>query len=216
METRLTMSDKLQENAELVSALVDGQCQGEEWLRAVDHLENVPDARAYWDTYHLVGESMRSAATPLRAHDPEFLQRLRHKLASDTSQLIAPDDLLTGAKTPNHHQPLVANDAHWRRVVGLASIVFVGGMAWQGYAWVASGSATDAAPQIAQISAMPAPGAQRVASVAASAEALAQPVMIRDPQLDALLAAHRQFGGATALQTPSGFLRNATFNEGSR
>jgi len=216
METRLTMSDKLQENAELVSALVDGQCQGEEWLRAVDHLEDAPDARADWDTYHLVGEAMRSAATPLRAHDPAFLQRLRHELTSNTPQLIAQDNLLKGAKAPSHHQPLGANDAHWRRVVGLASIVFLGVMVWQGYAWVASGSAAGAAPQMAQITTMPASGPQSVTSVAASGEALAQPVMIRDPQLDALLAAHRQFGGATALQTPSGFLRNATFNEGSR
>ncbi|MHB8949586.1 MAG: sigma-E factor negative regulatory protein, partial [Rhodoferax sp.] len=36
--------------------------------------------------------------------------------------------------------------------------------------------------------------------------------MIRDPQLDALLAAHKQFGGTSALQGPAGFLRNATFD----
>jgi len=41
----------------------------------------------------------------------------------------------------------------------------------------------------------------------------ASALMIRDPQLDALLAAHRQMGGTTALQMPSGFLRNATFDE---
>jgi sigma-E factor negative regulatory protein RseA len=40
--------------------------------------------------------------------------------------------------------------------------------------------------------------------------------MIRDPQIDALLAAHRQFGGTSALQAPTGFLRNATFEEGAR
>jgi sigma-E factor negative regulatory protein RseA len=40
--------------------------------------------------------------------------------------------------------------------------------------------------------------------------------MIRDPQLDRLLAAHRQFGGATALQTSSGFLRSATFEGPAR
>jgi hypothetical protein len=34
--------------------------------------------------------------------------------------------------------------------------------------------------------------------------------MLRDPQLDALLAAHRQFGGTSALQTPTGFLRVET------
>jgi sigma-E factor negative regulatory protein RseA len=41
-------------------------------------------------------------------------------------------------------------------------------------------------------------------------------VMLRDPQLDAFLAAHRQFGGASALQTPAGFLRNANFEEDPR
>lgn len=40
--------------------------------------------------------------------------------------------------------------------------------------------------------------------------------MIRDPHIDALLAAHRQFGGTSALQAPTGFLRNATFEEGAR
>lgn len=35
--------------------------------------------------------------------------------------------------------------------------------------------------------------------------------MIRDPRLDELLAAHRQYGNTTALQMPAGFLRNATF-----
>jgi sigma-E factor negative regulatory protein RseA len=41
-------------------------------------------------------------------------------------------------------------------------------------------------------------------------------VMIRDPALDEFLAAHRQLGGASALQTPAGFLRNATFEGPTR
>jgi len=40
--------------------------------------------------------------------------------------------------------------------------------------------------------------------------------MLRDAQLDALLAAHRQLGGGSALQMSSGFLRNATFDGGGR
>jgi sigma-E factor negative regulatory protein RseA len=36
--------------------------------------------------------------------------------------------------------------------------------------------------------------------------------MLRNPQLDALIAAHNQVGGSSALQMPSGFLRSATFN----
>ena len=38
-----------------------------------------------------------------------------------------------------------------------------------------------------------------------------QGVMIRDPRLDELMAAHRQLGGA-ALVAPAGYLRNATFD----
>jgi sigma-E factor negative regulatory protein RseA len=37
-------------------------------------------------------------------------------------------------------------------------------------------------------------------------------VMLRNPQLDAMIAAHSQLGGSSALQMPSGFLRNATFD----
>ena len=41
-------------------------------------------------------------------------------------------------------------------------------------------------------------------------------VMIRDPRLDELMAAHKQFGGTSALQMPAGFLRNATFEGPAR
>ncbi len=41
-------------------------------------------------------------------------------------------------------------------------------------------------------------------------------VMIRDPRLDELMAAHKQFGGTSALQMPAGFLRNATFEVPAR
>jgi sigma-E factor negative regulatory protein RseA len=37
-------------------------------------------------------------------------------------------------------------------------------------------------------------------------------VMLRNPQLDALIAAHNQVGGSSAFQMPSGFLRSATYN----
>jgi sigma-E factor negative regulatory protein RseA len=38
--------------------------------------------------------------------------------------------------------------------------------------------------------------------------------MIRDARLDGYLAAHKQFGGTSALGLPSGFLRNATHDLG--
>ena len=57
-----------------------------------------------------------------------------------------------------------------------------------------------------------APQATQVAKV----EQAGPQVMIRDPHLDALMAAHKQFGGTSALQMPAGFLRNATFEGPSR
>ena len=54
-------------------------------------------------------------------------------------------------------------------------------------------------------------------AIAAPPAATAQaPVMLRDPRLDELLAAHRQSGGASALPTSAGFLRNATFEQPGR
>jgi sigma-E factor negative regulatory protein RseA len=35
--------------------------------------------------------------------------------------------------------------------------------------------------------------------------------MVRDARLEEMLAAHKEVGGMSALQVPSGFLRNATF-----
>ena len=60
------------------------------------------------------------------------------------------------------------------------------------------------------------PAAAPAAPVVAVADAEGQQVMIPDPRLDELLAAHKQFGSTSALQMPAGFLRNATFETPGR
>ena len=40
--------------------------------------------------------------------------------------------------------------------------------------------------------------------------------LIRDARLDQYLAAHKQFGGSSALGVPSGFLRSATYDASER
>jgi sigma-E factor negative regulatory protein RseA len=68
----------------------------------------------------------------------------------------------------------------------------------------------------ATVSSSSSPGSANTDVTSASvAEAEAQ-VILRDPELDALLAAHRAMGGNSALQLPSGFLRNATFERSNR
>ena len=97
----------------------------------------------------------------------------------------------------------------WKLLAGVASVAAVGAIGWSmvgGLGGFGRGDgmregASPLAAQLAQNAVQPQPQ---------------QPVMIRDPHLDALLAAHKQFGGTSALQMPAGFLRNATFESPAR
>ena len=97
-----------------------------------------------------------------------------------------------------HHAGVAANDGsfRWKLVAGVASLAAVSVIAWNAAGLLSPTSA----PQLAL-----APELQQV--VVASP----QGPMVRDARLEELLAAHKQLGGATALQVPSGFLQNATF-----
>jgi len=213
MGAKQVMSDQLRVSSEQVSALLDGELLGDEFVGAVDFLADTPGARDSWDTYHLVGEAMRSSGTPLRGHDPEFVARLRMKLVSETPEIVAASAMSERATGQKDLQISVANDSWWKRVAGLASVALVGVLAWQGAGLIGAGDARRTDVQLAQL---PAPSAQVTDPAALVSADGASELMIRDPQLDAMLAAHRQFGGASALQMPSGFLRNATFNEAAR
>lgn len=206
------MTDKSTVNTELVSALVDGQLRGDEFAQAMALLERSSEARQSWHAYHVVGDALRTGQAAVSAHEADFVLRLRARLQSEampSGQQAAPESMMPGATLPGARDPrgkqrVSANDSHWRLVVGLASVAMVGVIAWQGFQ--GSGS-----PQ-AQLASAPAANPASAPQLATSPA----PIMLRDPQLDALLAAHRQFGGTSALQMPTGFLRNATFEEGAR
>lgn len=227
------MVDQSMESAERVSALVDGQLQGDEFAHALADLASSSEARSSWDTYHLLGDVMRSGEGRVRAHDADFVLRLRQRMVENAIEIVAiPTEEIkaVGKKQPKF---ISANDGSWRRVAGFASVALAGVLAWQGLHWASSADQATA-PQLAQQNAAPlVPATSSVALMdmspttvgralirndGSSALALTSepPVMIRDPQLDAVLAAHRQFGGTSALQIPAGFLRKATFEEGPR
>lgn len=82
-----------------------------------------------------------------------------------------------------------ANDAVWRWkwVAGVAVMTAVGALSWGllGDPTVWGGRSEVSKPS--------------------------QPPILRQPELEALLAEHRQYGGLSAVQVSSGFLRNATY-----
>jgi sigma-E factor negative regulatory protein RseA len=203
------MTDSLIENSELVSALVDGQLRDIEFDQALALLERSGEARQRWHSYHVVGDAMRTGQAAASAHDDEFVLRLRARLQQEP----APSALRTVSAAKVQLAPLMAsaNDRWWRLVVGLASVALVTGVAWQGFQSQAlPGAQLAVAPRTVQSPLTLAPAGTLAATPGA------EPVMIRDPQIDVFLAAHRQFGGTSALQMPTGFLRNATFEEGAR
>jgi len=207
------MSDETRLPAEMVSALMDGELRGAEFTRALDYLEDNRSARDAWDTYHLVGEVLRSGKLQTQAHDAAFIDRWRTAVVSDALNSEANNQFFERAEPIYQPQVAAANGGWWRRVAGLASIAFVGILVWQAAQWMGPGGSAGSTPTLAQSSAQP---LELTSSVSAAVAEESGAVMLRDPQLDALLAAHRQHGGVTALQMPAGFLRNATFNEASR
>jgi len=182
---------------ELISALADGELGPEDMADGLARLSGDAQALSAWRDYHLIGDVLRSAdLAPVTPLDP-FLARLSARLAQEAAPVLPPQAYAHPAALAVAPVAVVgeaANDAsfRWKLVAGLASAAAVLAVGWT----------------LLSTGAGPLPGPQLAAVPAAVPQ---QAVMIRDAQLDELLAAHRQHGDATALQMPAGFLRNATF-----
>jgi len=185
---------------ELISALADGQLQGEAFARGVQAAAADAGARQTWCAYHVVGEVLRTGGAAGGTAPEAFLGRLRERLQQEGPAAVPALPIAQAARVA---PAPAANDWIWKMAAGVASVAAVAAVGWN--VW-SGGPAPSAQPQLA-------------AAPAAAAPALAQAgtaAMIRDPRLDQLLAAHRQFAGASVLQTPSGFLHNATFEAPGR
>lgn len=207
-----------------LSALADGQLRGEAFARAVDRLAQHPEAQATWHAYHVVGDVLRSNDLAFCADDQGFLARLQSRLVLEpvfipsinATNLIAIAAYESSAKalfdTKHISDDGAANapNFRWKMVAGVASLLAVMAVGWN----VAGGlGATPSDPQLAQAT----PAALSLQTLAqAHAVGAAPQVMLRDARLDALMAAHKQFGGTSALQMPAGFISNATYETPAR
>ena len=205
---------------EMLSALADGQLSGNALTQALE-FSSQDEGRETWQLYQLVGDVLRSPELARPVDNGDFLVRLRTQLAQEAAPVAqatvsspaAPAQPVLTQFTP---PPQAANDSvfRWKMVAGLASLAAVVTLVWSAVGGLGG------PPAGAQMAAVSAPVTASV-SVQAPAVSLAdnqapQQVMIRDPRLDELLAAHKQFGGTSALQLPAGFLRNANFEAPKR
>lgn len=200
--------DLNQSQRERLSALVDGQLAPEDVAQALAFADS-GEGRQTWQLYQLVGDVLRS---PELAHHAQHdvLSGVRAQLAREPRPSPAPPLIPIAAAGPAAPDR-AANSAvfRWKLVAGLASVAAVAALAWT--ALPMAGSGVDAGLQLAE-GAAPLQSVPAATLVAVRANGGSQ-VMLRDPRLDELLAAHRQYSGATALQMPANFLRNANFSE---
>ena len=212
-----------------ISALADGQLQGAEFARTLALLELSADARATWHAYHLTGDVLRSGEALAGCDDVAFLERFQRRVQSeptlmrnqrgqfqDEPQFMAEDSRIPWASPLNRMDRQSANSPgfRWKMIAGFASVVAVVAVSWGAMGSI--GLQSDQVSQLAQTSApaMPSESVDSVAPTAFLDPAVVDAsgsVMLRDPHLDALVAAHRQFGGVSALQNPASFVQSATF-----
>jgi sigma-E factor negative regulatory protein RseA len=186
---------------ERLSALVDGACTRPELDAVMGDVAVRDDLRQAWVEYHWMGEVMRSGRQAGTPADAGFVAAVMARVVEQDTTVGRSDP--DGAAT----QAEAANDPvfRWKMVAGLASLVAVFAVAWN----VALGPAQRGAAELAQATEPPVVAAGGV--VRDSVVVTERGILIRDPQLEALMAAHRQVGGMSALEMPAGFLRNATF-----
>jgi len=178
---------------ELLSALVDGELADGELVVQSNALHSD------WNSYLVIGHVLRggAGASLVTGADPAFLQRLNLRLAGESVGLpVLPVSREGLMALPN--QP-AANEAvfRWKLVAGFTSVSAALVMAWS---FVGTPD-TSTASQLSQN-----PVAEQVLVSSP------QGPMVRDARLEELMAAHKQLGGSS-LQAPSGFLRNAGFED---
>lgn len=197
-----------------LSALADGELSDEEFAEAMAWFEgDSPDAeqtRVVWRSLHVVGDVLRSDELSACQGDTAFLTRLQSVLKQEARLEPAVMPGLNRVVDASPHGQLAfvesANEPvfRWKWAAGLASAAAVLAVSWN----LVGGVVTSSGAQLAQNDALSAT-AMVVTAVSNDADGA---VMLRNPQLDAMIAAHSQLGGSSALQMPSGFLRNAAFD----
>lgn len=206
---------------EQLSALADGQLQGDELAQALEFAAQ-EDGQSTWQLYHLVGDVLRSPELAQHQHGTRsMVMRVREQLAQEPLHGRLPETAPVVAQIARPESAVAANASvfRWKMAAGFASLAAVAAIGWSSFAGLqgagSSGAQLAAAPASAPVSAS-APAQPMAPPVVAVAGNEGQQVMIRDPRLDELLAAHKQFGSTSALQMPAGFLRNATFERSDR
>src|SRR4051812_15281520 len=107
---------------EQVSALADGHLRGDEFAQVTGKVCADDDLRATWQTYHLVGDVLRSGVHATCSDPSRFISRLQGRLAAEP--LVPSLIPLDAQKMPLQRRVEAANEPvfRWKLVAGAASL----------------------------------------------------------------------------------------------
>jgi sigma-E factor negative regulatory protein RseA len=225
-------SNQSQSTNHLLSAMADSEVESAELDMLMASLGNAADALSSWHAYQVVGDVLRGSADPVGGTSAaDFLVAVRAGLGtpgvgSDAAPRSTVQPMVPAIKPVRAE---AANDAvfRWKLVAGFASLAAVMAVSWSVVSGFGAGMDGVGGAQLASApsSAVSTPATIQppivttLATRGSTAPVVVntgQGVLIRDAQLEALLAEHRQHGGMSALQMPSGFIRNATYEAAGR
>lgn len=211
--------------ASSLSALVDGEVHDIELERLLSEYAADSETLEVWHSYQVIGDVLRASAPAVANQTPQaFLAGIQTRLQVEAPRVKPVLEALVLTEAPStataHVRAPAANDAvfRWKLVAGLASLAAVMAVSWTVLGTApagAGGSGVAGAQMAANGTGLGMVAAQTQDSTAVVVNTPQGP-LIRDAQLEALMAEHRQYGGMSALQMPAGFLRNATYDATGR
>lgn len=170
---------------EQISALIDGELESAEAGRQLSRVKQDADLRDTWDTYHVIGDTLRGSVVL----SPGFERRVAQRLATE------PTVLAPRLRTARRISPTVSY-----ALSAAASLSAVAAVAWVALSGGVSG--TDQQANLAQ-----APAAASVAPVVAT---VAMPESARAHDY---LLAHQGVSPSTALQGVAPYVRTVTMSQ---
>lgn len=179
---------------ELLSALHDGQLNASDAAALVRASLSDESLMQQWRSMSAISDVMRGqqGAEGLRKRESE----------------LEPSVVIQPVSKP------AANDGvfRWKMVAGVAALAAVGSLVWGLLGAVGDKAGLPQGGVLAQNQSAPEATQPAVATIAVNVGQIAgqDATMIRNPRLDELLAAHKQFGGVSALHQSTGALRSVS------
>lgn len=193
-----------------LSALSDGEADSAEVRQSIEHWRDDAACRERWHAYQFIGDVMRSDdLAGDAAHDQAFLLAIRQKLAAEPVVLA-----------PARNRSRVAGDAGG---VALSAMGAAGGrrLRWGAPAAVAAGVMVTGALVMLTVNSNQSLGGVQIADkdgpaspTAAASAVVAEGDILRDPEIDRYLKAHRQFSGGPSFALPGGLRQVAVRPDG--